>query len=137
MNLPKVVAKRNKRRGQGYGGGKGGHTSGRGQKGQKARGSIGILFEGMKVKKSLIHRLPFLRGRLKNKPHPKALVVDIEKLNILPAGTKVTVDVLVENKIIGKDAYKYGVKILGSGKLTKKLDIQLPMSKTASEIAAK
>ena len=130
MKLQRIVTKKDKRKGQGYGSGKGGHTSSRGQKGQKARGSIGILFEGMKVKKSLIHRLPFLRGKLKNKTHPKALPVNIEKLNIFPAGTKVNIDLLIDKKIVGKKALKYGVKILGKGKLEKKLEINLPMSKS-------
>ncbi len=69
MNLPKVVAKSKKRVGRGIGSGRGGHTSGRGQKGQKSRGNIGILFEGLKTKKSLLKRLPLMRG--KGKFHPK------------------------------------------------------------------
>jgi len=68
-NLPKVVERSKKRRGRGIGSGKGGHTSGRGEKGQKSRGSIGVLFEGMKMKKSLLKRLPLMRG--KGKFHPK------------------------------------------------------------------
>lgn len=67
--LPKVVAKSKKRVGRGMGSGKGSHTSGRGQKGQKSRGTIGVLFEGMKVRKSFLKRLPLLRG--KGKSHPK------------------------------------------------------------------
>lgn len=51
------------------GSGKGSHTVGRGQKGQKARGSVGVLFEGVKMKKSLLKRLPLMRG--KGKFHPK------------------------------------------------------------------
>lgn len=133
MNLPKVVTKSKKRRGQGAGSGKGFHTVGRGQKGQKARGGVGILFEGMKVKKSLIHRLPFLRGKLKNAGHPKALAVNLEDLNKLPAGAKVTVDLLVKEGIVGASALKYGVKILGRGKLDKKLEISLPMSKSVRQ----
>ena len=50
--LPKVVQTRKKRVGRGYGSGRGGHTAGRGQKGQKSRKKIGVLFEGVKVKKS-------------------------------------------------------------------------------------
>ena len=69
MNLPKVVTKSKKRVGRGRGSGKGGHTVGRGQKGQKTRGKIAVLFEGMKVKKSLLKRLPLARG--KGKFHPK------------------------------------------------------------------
>jgi ribosomal protein L15 len=69
MNLLKTVAKSKKRFGRGMGSGKGSHTSSRGQKGQKSRGSIGVLFEGMKVKKSFFKRLPLNRG--KGKFHAK------------------------------------------------------------------
>ena len=37
--LPKITKPKNKRLGRGYGSGKGGHTSSRGQKGQNSRGS--------------------------------------------------------------------------------------------------
>ncbi|OGY08339.1 MAG: hypothetical protein A2782_00750 [Candidatus Blackburnbacteria bacterium RIFCSPHIGHO2_01_FULL_43_15b] len=67
-SLPKIKSETKKRLGRGYGSGKGGHTSSRGQKGQKARGKIHPLFEGQKNKKSLIQRLPLLRGRGKLKP---------------------------------------------------------------------
>ncbi len=69
FKLPKIVARGKKRVGRGRGSGKGGHTVGRGQKGQKARGKVGVLFEGMKMKKSLIKRLPLQRG--KGKFHTK------------------------------------------------------------------
>ena len=52
-DLPKIVKRKKKRVGRGYGSGKGGHTAGRGQKGQKSRTNIGILFEGLKVRKSI------------------------------------------------------------------------------------
>ncbi len=68
-NLPKVVAKSKKRVGRGMGSGKGSHTSSRGQKGQKSRGHIGVLFEGMKMRKSFLKRLPLIRG--KGKFHAK------------------------------------------------------------------
>lgn len=67
IRLPKVITKRKKILGRGIGSGKGGHTSSRGQKGQKSRGGVHILFEGMKTKKSLIKRLPFMRGKGKFK----------------------------------------------------------------------
>lgn len=66
--LPKIVKKGKKRLGRGYGSGKGGHTVGRGQKGQKARGKIHPLFTGTKTKKSLLQRLPLLRGKGRLKP---------------------------------------------------------------------
>ena len=132
MKLPKVVERRKKRLGRGYGSGKGGHTVGRGQKGQKARGSVGILFQGFKVKKSLLRRLPIKRGKDKFKAHPKKLIVNIEALNLLPIGGKVDIDSLAKAGIVKlEDAKEFGVKILGNGKLTKKLDLHLPASKSA------
>src|SRR3972149_7088578 len=94
--LPKVVKRRSKRVGRGGGSGKGFHTVGRGQKGQKARGSVGILFEGFKVKKSLLRRLPFQRGKGKFLAHGKPIVINLEVLNLLPAGSKVDNDNLVK-----------------------------------------
>lgn len=63
VRLPKVVGKKLKRVGRGMGSGKGSHTSGRGQKGQKSRGDVHVLFEGMKMKKSFLKRLPLIRGK--------------------------------------------------------------------------
>lgn len=132
MKLDKIVKARKKRLGRGYGSGKGGHTVGRGQKGQKARGSVGILFQGFKVKKSLLRRLPIQRGKDKFRAHPKNLVVNIEALNLLPAGSKVDIDSLAKEGIVKlEDAKEFGVKILGNGKLIKKLDLHLPASKFA------
>ncbi len=132
-NLPKVVGNRKKRLGRGYGSGKGGHTVGRGQKGQKSRTKIGVLFEGVKVKKSLLKRLPFQRGKGKNKGGNRPVIVDVEALNILPAGSKVTLETLIKTKIVDeKDAKMYGVKILGNGKLEKKLIIEVPTSKSVA-----
>nr|AKQ04365.1 50S ribosomal protein L15, large subunit ribosomal protein L15 [uncultured Microgenomates bacterium Rifle_16ft_4_minimus_5036] len=129
--LPKIKVRKSKRLGRGYGSGKGGHTSSRGQKGQKSRSSIGILFEGVKVRKSLYKRLPLRRGKGKFKAKGKPIAVNIEILNVLPQGSMVDVAMLVANKIVdSKDAEKYGVKILGNGKLEKKLTIALPVSKT-------
>jgi large subunit ribosomal protein L15 len=132
--LPKVVTKKAKRIGRGYGSGRGGHTVGRGQKGQKARGKIGLLFEGVKIKKSLLKRLPLGRGRGRFKAEKKPLIVNLEVLNLLPAGSIVDTALLVKHGIVVADeARKYGVKILGNGKLTKKLVIELPMSKSAEK----
>ena len=61
-----------KRLGRGYGSGKGGHTSSRGQKGQKARTDVHVLFEGLKVKKSTIKKFPLLRGKGKFLAKPKS-----------------------------------------------------------------
>src|SRR3990170_5804339 len=54
--LSRIVAGKKKRVGRGYGSGKGGHTTGRGAKGQKIRGRIPAIFEGGQL--PLIRRLP-------------------------------------------------------------------------------
>lgn len=132
--LPKVVHRKNKRLGRGYGSGKGGHTSGRGQKGQKARGSVGILFEGLKVKKSLIHRLPMLRGMNRFKAGTKPVIITLDMLNKLPEKSEVTVETLIKAGIVSEqEARRYGVKILGTGSLSKKLTVKVPMSQSAKD----
>lgn len=132
--LPKIVDKKKKRVGRGYGSGKGGHTTGRGQKGQKSRGNLGILFEGTKVKKSLLRRIPQLRGKGKFKPSPSPQVVNVSDLNELPSGTKVNIKNLVKHGLVDEGkAKEVGVKILGRGKLEKKLTVTLPTSDSAAK----
>lgn len=133
--LPKVAQFRKaKRIGRGFGSGKGGHTVGRGTKGQKARTSIGVLFEGIKVKKSLLKKIPLQRGKDKFKAHPKPIVVKIGYLNIFNAGSVVDLKALIEKRIVdSKDALDIGVKVLGDGKLEKKLTVRLPISKSAAK----
>ena len=102
-NLPKVKTRSKKRRGKGYGSGKGGHTSARGMKGQKSRSKINIMFEGVKVKKSLLRRLPLQRGKSKNSGQQKPLILNLSDLNKLRAGTKVNPKNLAKANLIGKD----------------------------------
>ena len=133
-NLKKVVTGRRKRLGRGYGSGKGGHTVGRGQKGQKARRSIGVLFEGVKMKKSFIKRLPLRRGKGKFNAKEKPIIVKLGYLNLLPNGSSVNVETLIEMRIVDKnDAKRFGVKILGDGDIDKKLTIELPISNSAAK----
>ena len=120
--------------GRGYGSGKGGHTVGRGQKGQKSRGKVHILFEGVKVKKSLLRRLPVRRGKEKLKSLlVKPLVLNVEALNLLKDGQTVTVSELTTVGIVKLKDAVHGIKILGNGKLEKKLVVKLPTSKSAAK----
>lgn len=131
--LPSIVKKGKKRVGRGIGSGRGGHTVGRGQKGQKARGKIHPLFEGTKIKKSLIKRLPFQRGKGLLKPRGKdAIVVNLKYLSLLPDGSIVNKELLIKQGIISKEASLLPVKILGDGELTKKLIVRLPISASAA-----
>ena len=132
--LPKVVKKGKKRLGRGYGSGRGGHTVGRGQKGQKTRSKIGVLFEGVKVKKSLLKRLPFRRGRGKFKAQNKPLVINLEALNLLPDKSTVDQEILIKKGLVDKtDAERWGVKFLGGGEIKLKLTVVLPVSKGAAD----
>lgn len=130
--LPKTKAKSKKRVGRGYGSGKGGHTAGRGQKGQKSRNKVGLLFEGTKMRKSLIRRLPMRRGKLRFKSFKKRpFILNVKYLNLLDNGTEVDLEILVKKGLVDKEAEKLGVKVLGEGVLQKKLKVLLPVSKGA------
>ncbi len=132
--LPKVVTKSKKRIGRGFGTGKGGHTTNRGQKGQKSRGSIGVLFEGMKVKKSLLKRLPLQRGKGKFKANGKPVIVTLTDLDILPTGSEITLDLLIKENLVDPIlGRKFGVKVLGGGKSTKKFTFKVPTSKSVAK----
>lgn len=129
-NLSKATEIRRKRLGQGHGSGRG-KTGGRGTKGQKARGKIPLRFEGGAL--ALIKRMPFRRGKGKNKIFKKKpIVVNVKVLNILKKGENVNLKTLSANKIVDeKEAKIYGVKILGDGDLSVALTVELPVSKGA------
>lgn len=131
--LPKLVKRNAKRVGRGIGSGKGGHTTGRGQKGQKSRTSIPVVFEGTKIKKSFIKRLPLLRGRGKLKPWGvKLRAVSLELLKDWPKNTPVTTENLVKKGII-EDVKGQTVKILGDGEATQAMEVKVAVSKAAGE----
>lgn len=120
-----------KRLGRGYGSGVGGHTSTRGQKGQKSRTSINVLFEGLKVKKSTIKKFPLLRGKGKFLAKAKSIVIDAAKLSVFKKGDKITLESLIEKGLVDKNkALKFGVKILGQSELKKEFEILVPVSKS-------
>lgn len=131
--LPKITTKKKKRLGRGYGSGKGGHTVGRGTKGQKARGKIPLTFEGTKTKKSLLKRLPLRRGKGKFKSFkPGPVVVNLKYLNLFKKDEVVNLEQLIKKRIVEeKEAKKFGVKILGNGELKVALKVALPCSKGA------
>ncbi|ANZ57941.1 50S ribosomal protein L15 [Fructilactobacillus lindneri] len=95
-----------------------GKTSGRGQKGQKARGKTRLGFEGGQM--PLYRRIP-KRG-FTNIHRKDIVIVNVNELNSFDNGAEVTPEVLIETGII-KNA-KDGVKILGEGKLEKKLNVK-------------
>lgn len=128
-DLPKISANSKKRLGRGIGSGRG-KTSGRGQKGQKARGKIPAANVGAGL--ILYKKLPFRRGWGNRKTSAKVTTITLEELNILAANTKVDLACLIENKLVSpREAQKRGVKILAQGELKKALKVELPVSQSA------
>lgn len=130
QNLSKITDKSKKRLGLGHGSGRV-KTAGRGTKGQNARSDRPLSFEGGAL--ALIKRMPFRRGKGKNKSFKKKpIVINIKYLNLLPKSSKVNIKLLALHKIVDeKEANYYGVKILGDGDLRIPLEIELPISKAA------
>jgi large subunit ribosomal protein L15 len=137
IKLPAIVRRGSKRLGQGYGSGKGGHTSGRGMKGQKARDEVYLLYEGAKAKKSLIKRLPMLRGRGKFKPWGiKYKILSFADLTGWPAKTEVTKENLIKKGLVEENE-KREIKILAKGELSQALVFKVKASKSAIELIEK
>ena len=101
-----------KRRGRGIGSGKGGHTSGRGQKGQKSRqgANVPLWFEGGQL--PLIKRLPMLRGKGLLKSQNKSVEVTLSELDRLDMA-EVSLDSLKLARVIDKRAKS--AKIIATG----------------------
>ena len=109
----------NFRRGRGHGSGNS-KTAGKGHKGQKARsGAPRPGFEGGQM--PLYRRIP-KRG-FTNRNTKNIVAINVSDLERFENGTNVTVEVLRESGLV-KNSFD-GVKILGNGELTKKLDVQV------------
>lgn len=98
-----------------------GKTSGRGEKGQKARSGASIKpwFEG--GQNPLYKRIP-RRGFNNARFTTRYAVINVSDLNRFEEGTVVTPELLKETGLIKKTLS--GIKILGSGDLTKKLTVK-------------
>lgn len=122
----------NFRRGRGHGSGNG-KTAGKGHKGQKARsGAPRPGFEGGQM--PLYRRLPKRGFKCRNS---KTIVgINLGVLEAFEDGATVTVETLLETGIIKNP--RDGVKILGDGELTKKLDVKVNAfsAKAAEKIEA-
>ncbi|MFZ5353463.1 MAG: 50S ribosomal protein L15 [Bacillota bacterium] len=121
--------KNRKRIGRGTASGQG-KSAGKGEKGQKARsgGGVRIGFEGGQM--PLYRRLPKIG--FTNIFRKEYAVVNLHDLERFEAGTVVNPETLKEAGLV--KAMKSGIKILGTGELTKNLTVQAhKFSKTAAE----
>lgn len=119
----------NFRRGRGHGSGNG-KTAGRGHKGQKARsgGRVRPGFEGGQM--PLYRRIP-KRG-FTNINSKEIQTISLDVLETFEDGAVVTVDDLIEKGFVStckiRNGYRKaydGVKVLGTGSLTKKLTVKV------------
>lgn len=119
LSPPAGAKKQAKRFGRGPGSAIG-KTSGRGQKGQKARngGNIGKLhFQGGQT--PIQRRLPKRGFRV---PFPIVHVaINVSELERFDSGTDVDLDALVRSRLVQQKGAR--VKILGDGELSKKLTV--------------
>jgi len=128
---PKPGSTKNRKRvGRGPGTGNG-KTAGRGHKGQLSRSGYKSRrnFEGGQM--PLVRRLP-KRG-FTNIFRKELVIVNVGQLQRFPAGAEVTPDLLLAEGVISKLAH--GVKVLGDGKLSRKLTVKAhAFSKKTQEI---
>jgi large subunit ribosomal protein L15 len=122
-------------RGPGSGHGK---TSGRGHKGDKARGASKLGFEGGQT--PLHRRLPKQRGVGKTPRGFKSeafkthyAIVNLGDLEAFEANAVVTPETLLAARVI--NGVRDGVKILGDGKLTKPLTVRAHKFSTSAREA--
>ena len=113
-------AKASFRKGRGPGSGNG-KTAGKGHKGQNARSGGGVRpgFEGGQL--PLYRKLP-KRGFNNSRFATVYAIVNVEALNVFEDGAVVDIEALLAKKIIRKA--NDGLKVLGSGELTKKLTVK-------------
>lgn len=119
--LLKIQARSKKRIGRGLGSGKG-KTSGRGTKGQKARGSIPLHFSG---NLPLYKKLPLRRGQGNPKLSVSPILINLNQLNVFKDKTVVDVSKLIEAKVVSGKEAKKGVKVLSKGEIKPALTVKL------------
>ena len=118
-----------KRKGRGTATGQG-KTAGRGMNGQNSRsgGGVRLGFEGGQM--PLYRRIP-KRG-FTNIWRKEPAIVNVGELNVFEEGAEVTAEALKEKGLIKKT--DSGLKVLGDGKLEKKLTVKAnKFSKSAAE----
>jgi large subunit ribosomal protein L15 len=133
--LTKITSKPARRCGRGIGSGLGGHTSGRGAKGDKARGKTSLTFDGTKIKKNWIKRLPFLRGKNRLTNHKNIVNFNLTQIDKWFAKDElVDLNSLSQKTKISFKRLNAKVKILSAGEITKALNFKdVLVSESASK----
>lgn len=134
-NLNKTTTKSARRCGRGIGSGLGGHTSGRGAKGDKARGKTDLAFAGAKHKKSWIKRLPFMRGKHRLESQSNVININLSQIEKwFKANDIVDISSLAKKSKITPKKINGGFKILSTGDITKALTFKgISLSETSKK----
>ena len=117
LKPPRGARRPRRRVGRGNGSGRGTY-SGRGNKGQKAKGNVPAVFEGGQL--PLVKRLPYMRG-FTNIFRTEYVAINLGRLDSFDAGSEVTPASLLQRGIVGKT--RDLVKILGDGEISKPLQV--------------
>lgn len=134
-NIIKITKRSQKRVGRGIGSGKG-KTSGRGTKGQKARGKVAQGFIGGTL--PLYKKLPYRRGMGNAKKRNKSIPLPVSVLEVFKAREVVNVASLIEKKIISEKKVRKGdIKLVGNGTIKVALEVKLPATKSATSAIEK
>jgi large subunit ribosomal protein L15 len=116
LQPPDGSNKRGKRKARGIGG-KGGKTAGRGTKGQRARNTVPIGFEGGQM--PLLQRIPKLRG-FTNPFRVEYQGINLDTLDETGL-TEISPEILLEKGLVSKGAL---LKVLGRGEVTKAITVR-------------
>ncbi len=130
--LQKTTTRQKKRLGRGYGSGKGGHTTNRGQKGQTSRAGYKtpLWFEGGHL--PLTKRLPMIKGKGRFKPLQTVAQVNLDEINAFDFDV-ISLKTLKANRII-HPAFKQA-KVIKKGQLKKKVTVKgLKVSAGAAKV---
>ncbi len=133
--LQKITDTSKKRLGRGHGSGKGGHTVGRGTKGQRARksGQAPAWFEGGQL--PLTKRLPMQRGKSRFNVLLPTAAVSLSAISKMKADV-ITLDSLKLEKVIDRRFQK--AKVIANGTIERKVIVRgLPVSAGAAKHISK
>ncbi len=119
--------KRGKRKARGIGG-KGGKTAGRGTKGQRARNTVPVGFEGGQM--PLTQRVPKWRG-FTNPFRVEYQAINLDTIESV-GGDEVSPESLLESGLVSKGAL---IKVLGRGELTRAVTVRAHAFSKAAESA--
>lgn len=140
LKSPKQKQKKSQR-GRGIGSGLGGHTAGRGTKGQKSRSGYSRPrpgFEGGQM--PLSRRLPKLKGFSRGEftKNVKGFTINLSDIETMLGAGEVTIEKLVEAGLIRLSSKKMKFKVLFDQEIKAKLTlVGIPVSQKAREAIEK